>query len=110
MENLLALLLGQNAFPGGGPGDVGPAAMSPESPSLNMGGIGNALQGGAKAFQAINPPQAQKPIMSGGVTGAGLPFTQKIEDMMTPALNAARQRQNSVPMLPTFAQLLAGGH
>lgn len=105
MEQLLMALLGPNAFGGpGGPGGLGEALLP---------GQGGGLLGGAKdamgAMQAVNPPQAQKPVFSGGVSGTSLPFLQKADDMITPFLNAAKARQSQTPQLPTFAQLLAGG-
>lgn len=104
MENLLQMLLGPNAFGGpGGPGGLG------EAPAPGTGGgIGGNIGSAAKAFQAVNPPQAAKPIMSGGVSGTQLPFLQRMEDTINPALNAAAQRRANTPQLPTFAQLLAG--
>lgn len=101
MENLLAMLLGENAFGGpGGPGGLG------EAPAPGQGGgmMGNM----GKAFQAIQPQQGQKPVFSGGVQGANLPFSQRVEDIINPALNAQAQRRASTPQLPTFASLLAG--
>jgi hypothetical protein len=104
MENLLTLLLGQNAFGGpGGPGGLGDAPAAGEGEGL-FGSLGKM----GKTFQALNPPQAQKPVFSGGVSGAGLPFLQKVEDMINPALNAQAQRRASVPQLPTMAQSLMG--
>lgn len=101
MENFLAMLLGENAFGGpGGPGGLG------EAPAPGAGG-GMFDKLGAMG-KAIQPPQGQKPVFSGGVQGANLPFTQRMEDMITPALNAQASRRASVPQLPTFAQLLAG--
>jgi hypothetical protein len=101
MEQLLAMLLGQNAFGGpGGPGGLGDAPA---------GGGGGGLAGMAKTMGAVQPPEATKPVFSGGVTGTQLPFMQRMEDTINPALNAAASRRASVPQLPTFAQLLAGG-
>jgi len=104
MDQFLQMLLGQNAFGGpGGPGGLG------EAPAPGTGGgIGGNLAAGAKAFQAVNPPSATKPVFSGGVSGTQLPFLQRMEDTINPALNAAAQRRANVPQLPTFAQLLAG--
>jgi len=100
LEQLLPLLLGQNAF--GGPG--GPGGLGDVASGGGGGGMGDAM----KAFQAVSPPAAQKPVFSGGVSGTSLPYLQRMEDLINPALNAGAQRRASVPQLPTFAQLLAG--
>ncbi len=102
MEQLLPLLLGENAFGGpGGPGGLGDAP----APGAGNGLVGELKQA-AGAMQAVNPPQGQKPIMSGGVSGVQLPFLQQANDMVTPALNAMAARRNAAPQLPTMAQLL----
>ncbi len=102
MEQLLPMLLGQNAFGGpGGPGGLGPV----ESPAGGADGMLGKLGG---TMQAIQPPQGQKPVFSGGVSGTSLPFLQRVEDIINPALNAQASRRASTPQLPTFAQLLAG--
>ncbi len=101
MENLLTLLLGQNAFGGpGGPGGLGDAPAPGEGGGMfdKLGAVGKAIQ----------PPQATKPVFSGGVTGTQLPFLQRMENIIDPSLNAAAQRRATTPQLPTFAQLLAG--
>jgi hypothetical protein len=103
MEAILPMLLGENAFGGpGGPGGLGDAV--PDGGGM-FGGMGDKLGALGKV---INPTQGQKPIMSGGVSGTSLPFLQQMQDMMTPAMNGAVQRQGSVPQLPGMGQLLAG--
>lgn len=100
----LMALLGENAFGGpGGPGGMGDAP-APGAGGGMMGGMKDAMG----AMGAVNPPQGQKPVFSGGVSGTQLPFLQRMEDITNPALNAAAQRRASMPQLPTFAQLLAG--
>lgn len=104
MENILSLLLGQNAFGGpGGPGGLGEAPLPGQG-----GGLLDKLKGAAGTMQAIQPPQGTKPVFSGGVSGVSQPFLQKQEDMITPMLNGMRARQGQASTLPTMAQLLAG--
>lgn len=110
MDNFLTMLLGANAFGGpGGPGGLGDAPAPGEGEGL-LGALKGGVNKAAGAMQAINPPQAQKPVFSGGVSGTSLPFLQKQDDMISPFLNGMMQRTAAAgSQLPTFAQLLAGG-
>lgn len=105
METLLMSLLGSSAF--GGPG--GPGGMGDAPAAGAGGGAGGMLGSMGKTLGSIAAPQGQKPIMNAGVSGVQLPFSQAMNDTINPALNAGAQRRASAPMLPTFAQLLAGG-
>lgn len=108
MDPLTALFMG---FQGNMPGmAAGAAGMAP------------SVGGGADTLGAVNPmgdlsrvlggikaPEAQKPVFSGGVSGAGLPFLQQMPNLMTPALTGAMQRMNSAPTTPSLGQILMGG-
>lgn len=105
MMQMLPMLLGENAFGGpGGPGGLGPVESGPA-----VDGAGGSMASLGKLAGAIAPPQGTKPQFSGGVSGTQLPFLQRVEDIINPALNASATRQANQPQLPTFAQLLSGG-
>lgn len=83
MANPMAAAAGAGGAPGGG-----------------MGGLGQMLSG-------IKAPQAEAPKFSGGVSGSGLPYVSRIEDMVSPFLQASGA--GKAAMMPTLGQLLAGG-
>lgn len=75
----------------------GPQAGAPPSP---MGGqsLGDMLKG-------IEAPKAPDPKFSGGVSGSGLPYVSRIEDMVNPFLQATGA--NKMGAIPTLGSLLS---
>jgi hypothetical protein len=58
---------------------------------------------------AIKGQASQKPIMSGGVSGVGLPFLQQMPNILSPALTQAYGRIGGPPSVPSLGSLIAGG-
>jgi hypothetical protein len=104
MDPLSALFAGfQGNMPGMG---AGAAATTPGADTLgNINPMGDL----SKVLAGIRAPESPKPIMSGGVSGVGLPFLQQMPNLLTPALTAAMQRMSASPQTPSLGQLLGGG-
>lgn len=81
--------MGMGAAPGAGAGGQAPGGM---------GSIGDMLAG-------VKAPQAADPKFSGGVSGSGLPYVSRMEDMVNPFLQASGAGKAS--MLPTLGALLS---
>lgn len=120
LDPMTMMMLASNLNPGGqGNALLNPAggspttAMMPQPPGPQaaaaapgagmagkMGSLGQMLQG-------VQAPQGAEPKFSGGVSGSGLPYVSRIEDMVSPFLQATNPGQ--VGNLPTLGQLLTGG-
>jgi hypothetical protein len=56
-------------------------------------------------LSGIEAPKAAEPKFSGGVSGSGLPYVSRIEDLLSPFMQATQPGQTGT--LPTLGQLLS---
>lgn len=116
MDPMMLMMLASGANPGGaGDSMMNPAGSMPmggapmANPMGNVGGPGASPAGGmgglGQMLQGIKAPQADAPKFSGGVSGSGLPYVSRIEDMVSPFLQASGAGKPA--MMPTLGQLLA---
>jgi hypothetical protein len=90
-------------------GMQGTQALQPGFDTSPMGGAPGAGGGDLAAMLgSLKAPTSQKPVFSGGVPGAGLPFVQPIQNMMTPSLQGSQQRINAAGQMPSLGEILAG--
>lgn len=89
----------------------GTQALQPGFDTSSMGG--SPAAGGSsdmvKMLSALKQPPAERPVFSGGVTGAGLPFVQPVQNMISPALQGSTQRIAGAGAFPSLGQILSGG-
>lgn len=120
--NLLAMLLGSGVNPEGAADPMLNPAGSMPMGGQQMANPMNLATGGAPStpspaapggnslgqlLQGVKAPEAQAPKFSGGVTGSGLPYVSRAEDMVNPFLQATGAAKPQ--MLPTLGALLAQG-
>lgn len=72
-----------------------PAPAAAQQPGSSLGDI----------FAGVKAPEAQAPKFSGGVSGSGLPYVSRIEDMVSPFLQATGGAKAG--MMPTLGQLIS---
>jgi hypothetical protein len=87
-----------------------PMPMMPnQSPGPQAPGVpGAPAQGGnslGELFAGVKAPEAQAPKFSGGVSGSQLPYLARIEDMISPFMQATHPAQAG--MLPTLGSLIS---
>lgn len=91
---------------GGAPVSPGPQAAAAAAP----GGMGQAMGGLGKMMSGIQAPGGTDPKFSGGVSGSGLPYVSRIEDMISPFLQATGAgKPQSMPTLGMLLSQAPGG-
>lgn len=110
--SMLAMLLSSGVNPGGaGDSMMNPAGSMPlpqsQGPAIPGAApnIAGAAGGLGKMLSGIQAPQGQAPTFSGGVHGSQLPYVGRMEDMLSPFLNATKPEATG--MLPTLGALLS---
>lgn len=96
------LLNPQGGMPMGGaqmPNPMGNVGGAPQQPG--------GMQSLGKLMQGIEAPKGVEPKFSGGVSGSQLPYVSRIEDMISPFMQAVKPQQTG--QLPTLGMLLGGG-
>ena len=84
-----------------------PQPMGPQNPmtAQTAGAPPAQQQGLGDLMSGIKAPQGVEPKFSGGVSGSGLPYVGRIEDMLSPFLQASGAGKPQ--MLPTLGMLLS---
>jgi hypothetical protein len=96
MENMLNPA---GSMPMGGAPMANP--MAPAGGAQGGGGLGSI----GDMLSGIKAPQAEAPKFSGGVSGSGLPYVSRMEDLVNPFLQATGA--NRPPSMPTLGALLS---
>lgn len=86
------------AMPAQSPGPQAAMAGTAGGPAGGMGSLGDMLKG-------VQAPSSPDPKFSGGVSGSGLPYVSRIEDMISPFLQATGAGKSQ--MAPTLGMLLS---
>lgn len=119
IDPLQLMMLASNANPGGAgnpllnPAGSSPtAAMAAQSPGPQAAMAGPAgaagMPGGGSLgdmLKGVQAPSSPDPKFSGGVSGSGLPYVSRIEDMISPFLQATGAGKSQ--MAPTLGMLLS---
>lgn len=110
--SLLAMLLSSGANPeGAGDSMLNPQGSMPlpagQGPAIPGAGpnIAGAAGGLGKMLSGVQAPSSPTPVFSGGVHGSALPYVSRMEDMISPFLNATKPEATG--MLPTLGALLS---
>lgn len=102
LDPTMLMLLAQ----GGSQGAVSPAVTG-AAPTPGGPGMGTGMASLGKMMSGIEGTKAPDPKFSGGVSGSGLPYQNRVEDVMTPWLAAMKPQQTGG--VPTLGRLLMGG-
>lgn len=119
LDPMTLMMLASKANPGGA-GDplLNPAGSMPIAPTAAMGAQSPGFQAGSAPaapsapgqslgdmLKGVQAPQGAEPKFSGGVSGSGLPYVSRIEDMVSPFLQASGAGKQQ--MMPTLGMLLS---
>lgn len=118
MDPMTLMMIASNANPGGAAnpllnpeGSAPTTAMAPQLPGPQAGapapGAGPSL---GDMLSGIQAPKAPDPKFSGGVSGSGLPYVSRMEDLVNPFLQATgANRPGAMPTLGSILSQAPGG-
>lgn len=123
LDPMMLMMLASGANPGGAANplldpNAGTAPISPMAPNMQLPSAGAPAAPEANPMQqlgqagdtlgqvlgSVKAPTAAEPKFSGGVTGSGLPYLNRPEDMMSPFMQSINGAKTG--SMPTLGQLL----